>query len=99
MDSYSDHYNSTFHHHGDDSDFDDGFSSIHRLLAPAGTPTVDYAGISVVVITLAIVLAVEVLRHQLDVAASGNAFFHEVLELMYRERECVILFCVYYYSA
>jgi hypothetical protein len=36
---------------------------------------------------LVIVLVVEVLRHQLDVAASGNPFFQTVLELMYRECE------------
>lgn len=42
----------------------------HRFLAPSGdAPTVDYAVISVVVITLTLVLAIEVLRHQLDVAA------------------------------
>ena len=41
-----------------------------RFLAPSGdAPTVDYAVISVVVITLTLVLAIEVLRHQLDVAA------------------------------
>ena len=59
----------------------------HRFLAPDGlrVPTVDYAVISVVVITLALVLFIEVMRHQLDVAASGNPFFQHVLELMYRE--------------
>lgn len=47
----------------------------------------DYSVISVVILTLGIVLVVEVLRHQLDVKASGNPFFKTVLELMYRERE------------
>ena len=60
----------------------------HRLLAPdGGEPTVDYGVISVVVITLGMVLAIEVLRHRLDRAASGNPFFHTVLVLMYRECE------------
>ena len=89
MDDY-DSYNSTYFDHQDYYDHDDSspHSSIHRLLAPAGgTPTVDYGVISVVIITLGIVLAVEVLRHQLDVAANGHPFFHTVLELMYRERE------------
>jgi len=71
----------------------------HRFLAPDGlrVPTVDYAVISVVVITLALVLFIEVMRHQLDVAASGNPFFQHVLELMYREcKYC--LHCNEYYS-
>ena len=64
----------------------------HRFLAPDGlrVPTVDYAVISVVVITLALVLFIEVMRHQLDVAASGNPFFQHVLELMYRECKYVL---------
>ena len=68
-----------------------------RFLAGAvDVPTVDYAVISVIVITLALVLAIEVLRHQLDVAASGNKFFQTVLELMYRERKFVVV-CKYNY--
>ncbi len=50
----------------------------------------DYSVISVVILTLGIVLVVEVLRHQLDVKASGNPFFRTVLELMYRERESTV---------
>ncbi|KAL7540630.1 hypothetical protein ACHAXR_010673 [Thalassiosira sp. AJA248-18] len=74
--------------------------SIHRLLAPAGgAPTVDYAVISVVVITLGLVLAIEVLRHQLDVVASGNPFFQTVLELMYREPIFVDVHFMLFYTA
>ena len=70
-------------------------TSVHRLLAAGEAPTVDYAVISIVVITLGLVLAIEVIRHQLDVAASGNPFFQTVLELMYRECElyCVHMMC------
>ena len=97
MENYYDYYNATFtddhQDYGYYADTDiypksDSSSGVHRLLAPAGgAPTVDYAVISVVVITLGLVLAIEVLRHQLDVAASGNIFFQTVVELMYRERE------------
>jgi len=55
-----------------------------RFLA-GESPGLDYSVISVVILTLGIVLVVEVLRHQLDVKASGNPFFKTVLELMYRE--------------
>jgi len=90
MDEY-DFYNST-NSYSDHDDYGD-FSAVggiqshrHRLLVPAGgAPTVDYSVISILIITLGVVLAVEVLRHQLDVAASGHPFFHTVLELMYRE--------------
>lgn len=101
MENYYDYYNTTFtddhQDYGYYADADiypqsSGSSSVHRFLAPAGeAPTVDYAVISVVVITLGLVLAIEVLRHQLDVAASGNPFFQTVLELMYRERELYLL--------
>ena len=89
MEAY-DFYNSTYvDHEGHDGSYD---ISIHRLLASGGEkPTVDYSVISILVVTLALVLAIEVFRHQLDVAASGNQLFHKVLELMYRERE---LYCV-----
>ena len=74
------YYNSTYvEDHGHLSYNDDIISSYYyhtsnlqnqRFLAPSGdAPTVDYAVISVVVITLTLVLAIEVLRHQLDVAA------------------------------
>ena len=62
---------------------------VHRLLGAVdgGTPVVDYGVISIVIITLALVLVIEVSRHQLDVLASGQPFFQTVLELTYRERE------------
>ena len=74
------YYNSTYVEDHDHISYnDDNISSYHyhssnlqnqRFLAPSGdAPTVDYAVISVVVITLTLVLAIEVLRHQLDVAA------------------------------
>lgn len=101
MDDHDYYDNSTYF----DEDYEDdplysssSSSSIHRLLAPVGgTPTVDYAVISVVVITLGLILAIEVGRHQLDVAASGNPFFHTVLELMYRELTTlgIVEFCIY----
>ncbi|KAL3768395.1 hypothetical protein ACHAWO_010627 [Cyclotella atomus] len=61
----------------------------NRLLAAEETASLDYTVFSVVIATLVIVLVVEVLRHQLDVAASGNPFFQTVLELMYREYPCI----------
>ena len=92
------------HHLENDISFSSSFFSSssssnqdERFLAGAvDVPTVDYAVISVIVITLALVLAIEVLRHQLDVAASGNKFFQTVLELMYRERKFVVV-CKYNY--
>ena len=75
------YYNSTYVEDHDHLSYnDDDISSYYyynssnlqnqRFLAPSGdAPTVDYAVISVVVITLTLVLAIEVLRHQLDVAA------------------------------
>eukprot|EP00804_Cyclotella_cryptica_P005212 CCRYP_018899-RE/>CCRYP_018899-RE protein AED:0.10 eAED:0.10 QI:455/0.55/0.8/1/0.55/0.7/10/382/1227 len=46
---------------------------------------IDYTIFGIVVVTLSLLLVVEVLRHGLDVIASGNLFFETVLELMYRE--------------
>ena len=62
---------------------------VDRFLASAYEEkrSLDYSVISVVIFTLGMILAVEVLRHKLDAAASGNPYFHTVLELMYRERE------------
>ena len=82
-----DYFNATYFHRDDHQDYGhDGYHDSHRMLAPAGgVPTVDYAVIATVVLTLGLVLAIEVLRHQLDVAASGNPFFQSVLEGLYRE--------------
>ena len=84
--NYDNNSSSYFPHHENE----------HRFLAPDGlrVPTVDYAVISVVVITLALVLFIEVMRHQLDVAASGNPFFQHVLELMYRECKVICIVCI-----
>lgn len=67
----------------------------HRFLA-APAMVLDYTVLAVVIFTLALILVIEVLRHKLDIWASGNPFFKTVLELMYRELttlgmvECVI---------
>ena len=67
----------------------------HRFLA-ASYGALDYTVLAVVILTLALILVIEVLRHKLDEWASGNPFFKTVLELMYRELttlgmvECVI---------
>ena len=60
---------------------------MERLLAAEEAPPLDYTVFSVIIVTLCLVLVIEVLRHGLDVAASGNPFFQTVLELMYRECE------------
>ena len=92
MDGY-DYYQQSYEYDNSSSYFPHHQNEQHRFLAPDGlrVPTVDYAVISVVVITLALVLFIEVMRHQLDVAASGNPFFQHVLELMYRE--CTLYVC------
>ncbi len=73
-----------------------------RFLGPATTTGVekevvlDYTVLNVVIVTLVLILVIEVMRHRLDVWASGSPFFKTVLELMYRELttlgivECVI---------
>ena len=73
-----------------------------RFLGPASTTGVekedilDYTVLNVVIVTLVLILVIEVMRHRLDVWASGSPFFKTVLELMYRELttlgivECVI---------
>ena len=78
----------------DQHDFD--IMSSHRFLAAPEGMVMDYTVLAVVIFTLALILIIEVLRHKLDVWASGNPFFKTVLELMYRELttlgmvECVI---------
>ncbi len=73
----------------------DNIMDSHRLLGASGM-VLDYTVLAVVILTLALILIIEVLRHKLDVWASGNPFFKTVLELMYRELttlgmvECVI---------
>ena len=68
---------------------------MERFLAGYEEAPLDYSVFSVIIVTLCIVLVVEVLRHMLDVAASGNPFFQTVLELMYRERESDDLICMF----
>jgi hypothetical protein len=65
---------------------------MERLLAAEEATPLDYTIFSVVILTLCLVLVVEVLRHQLDVAASGKLFFQTVLDLMYRECELINLY-------
>jgi hypothetical protein len=45
----------------------------------------DYTVLSVAVITLGLILIVELIRHRLDVAATGRPFFKSVLEGVYKE--------------
>lgn len=59
-----------------------------RFLAPLSTEkevVLDYTVLNVVIVTLVLILVIEVMRHRLDVWASGSPFFKTVLELMYRE--------------
>ena len=97
MDGY-DYYQQSYEYDNNNSSSEKSYhqNEHHRFLAPDGlrVPTVDYAVISVVVITLALVLFIEVMRHQLDVAASGNPFFQHVLELMYRECKVICIVCI-----
>lgn len=57
----------------------------HRLLA--GAAEKDYTVLSVSVLTLGLILAVELIRHRIDHAATGKFFFKTVLDGVYRERE------------
>ena len=68
---------------------------MERFLAGYEEAPLDYSVFSVIIVTLCIVLVVEVLRHMLDVAASGNPFFQTVLELMYRECELDEYICIF----
>ena len=75
-----------------DLDYNNNYSYspfvLHRLLGPAAEPTpptVDYAVVGVIVITLGLVLVIEVLRQKLDAATSEHSFSKVVVELMYRE--------------
>ena len=75
-----------------DLDYNNNYSYspfvLHRLLGPTAEPTpptVDYAVVGVIVITLGLVLVIEVLRQKLDAATSGHSFSKVVVELMYRE--------------
>lgn len=57
-----------------------------RVLAGAADKApLDYTVLSVAVITLGLILVVELIRHRVDVAATGRPFFKTVLEGVYRE--------------
>lgn len=59
--------------------------AVSRALAGAEAAPLDYTVLSVAVITLGLILVVELIRHRLDVAATGRPFFKTVLEGVYRE--------------
>jgi hypothetical protein len=59
--------------------------AVSRALAAAKTSPLDYTVLGVAVITLGLILVVELIRHRLDVAATGRPFFKTVLEGVYRE--------------
>ena len=59
----------------------------------------DYSVISVGVTTLGLILAVEFVRHKLDLKAIGRPFFKTVLEGVYRECEFqFITFRLFFFS-
>ena len=60
-------------------------TKMKRFLAEAAAIPLDYTVLSVAVITLGLILVVELIRHRLDVAATGRPFFKTVLEGVYRE--------------
>lgn len=62
-------------------------SLFSRYLAGGGDENddLDYTVFSVAAMTLGIILCVELVRHRLDVAATGRPFFKSVLESVYRE--------------
>jgi hypothetical protein len=85
-----------YHHHDDNLqhynyDMEDG-DLWHRFLAkiPADQKPSrsDYSVLSVSVMTLALILIVEILRHRLDCLALGRPLFSAVLEGVYRECKC-----------
>ena len=53
----------------------------------AGASQKDYTVLSVAVLTLGLILVVELIRHQVDHAATGRFFFKTVLDGVYRERK------------
>lgn len=62
--------------------------TVRRVLAAAkdAAPR-DYTVLNVAVVTLGLILVVELVRHRLDIAATGRPFFRTVLEGVYRERK------------
>lgn len=69
-----------------------------RFLAalPPGSQSLrsDYSILSVSVMTLGLIMAVEVFRHRLDHAAVGRPFFKAVLEGVYAECKCRATLCI-----
>jgi len=73
------------------SSFSDGqgqLGSFFRALAGGGgSAPLDYSVLSVAIMTLALVLLVDFLRHKFDLAARGKPLFSAVLEGVCRERK------------
>ena len=74
------------------------FQDLHRWLAGGDVSKLDYSVISVGVTTLGLILAVELVRHKLDLKAIGRPFFKTVLEGVYRECKFPYEICLYSFS-
>lgn len=74
------------------------FRNLHRWLAGGDVSKLDYSVISVGVTTLGLILAVELVRHKLDLKAIGRPFFKTVLEGVYRECKFPSTTCLYSFS-
>lgn len=53
----------------------------------------DYTVLSVTVLTLGLILIVELIRHRLDISATGRPFFKSVLDRVYQECKLLVMFC------
>ena len=61
---------------------------LDRNLAGGDDLIFDYTILAMAIVALSLILVVEVVRHKIDNLAHGKAFFENVLETFYREREC-----------
>ena len=93
-DYYSNDGGGSDHHHHDYYYYYLNHHHHHRFLAAKEEEPLDYSVLSVGVMTLALLLLVEVVRHQLDHVAHGRPFFKTVLEMVYSECKFLCLFCV-----
>ena len=59
----------------------------HRFLAGGGAISIDYTIFSVAVMTVALILTVENVRHRIDTRFARRKFVKRVLEVLYEERE------------
>lgn len=60
---------------------------VFRAGGGGGSNQLDYSVFSVAVFTLGLILVVELIRHKLDMSATGKPFFKTVLEGVYGERK------------